>query len=138
MNSDQNREAELFREAARRTPGAERQAFLDQACANDPALRQRLEALLQAHDQPVTALHSPTGEAPGVTIRETFANTEEGPGARIGRYKLLQEIGEGGMGVVYMAEQEEPVRRRVAFKMIIFCRVSPTRPNMVKRRPASI
>ena len=95
-------------------PAAERAAFLDQACAGDAALRQRVEALLKAHAEA-------TGEAfltgPHQWVSAAVM-TAEGPGARIGPYKLLQQIGEGGMGVVYMAEQEQPVRRRVALKII--------------------
>ncbi|HEV3384782.1 MAG TPA: serine/threonine-protein kinase, partial [Gemmata sp.] len=95
-------------------PAPERAAYLDQACAGNVDLRQRIEALLKAHSeaggesfltgpyQPPTDDHTPT----------------EGPGTRNGPYKLLQQIGEGGMGVVYMAEQEQPVRRRVALKII--------------------
>jgi len=95
-------------------PADQRAAFLDQACAGAPALRQRVEALLKAHaaasgqrflaeaSQPSTAAEAPA----------------ESTGTRVGPYKLLQQIGEGGMGIVYMAEQEQPVRRRVALKII--------------------
>lgn len=107
----------MFREAVQQPAGKQRKAFLDKACGADQALRLRLEALLQAHDSPDPALASLTEAAPGATIRMGFSE-EEGPGTRIGRYKLLQKIGEGGMGIVYMAEQEEPVRRRVALKII--------------------
>jgi serine/threonine protein kinase len=116
-NGRENREEHLFREALERPAGPERQAFLDQACGNDGQLRERLAALLQAHEQLDTALEAIAEDGPRPTIRLDFSN-DEGPGTRIGRYKLLQKIGEGGMGVVYMAQQEEPVRRRVALKII--------------------
>ncbi len=95
-------------------PTAERAAFLDQACAGNAALRRRVEALLKAHAEA-------SGEAFLAGPCQDMTTAEEpleGPGTRIGSYKLLQQIGEGGMGVVYMAEQEQPVRRRVALKII--------------------
>ena len=105
-----NREEELYA-AALAVPAAERPAFLAQACGNDPALRSRVEALLTANDEADAFFSLPTVHRPAVLVHEK-------PGDRIGRYKLLQKIGEGGCGVVYMAEQEEPVRRRVALKVI--------------------
>ncbi len=99
-------------------PAGQRAAYLDKACAGDAALRRQVEALLQADGQAEGFLES----LPPVLA---FSRTEllnvpltEKPGDKIGRYKLLQQIGEGGCGVVYMAEQEEPVRRRVALKVI--------------------
>ena len=103
----------IFAAALAKAPGAERRAFLDGACDGDEALRQRVEQLLDADDRTAGILErGPDGltgphEPPG-----------ERPGDRVGPYKLLQQIGEGGMGVVYMAEQTEPVRRRVALKII--------------------
>jgi eukaryotic-like serine/threonine-protein kinase len=114
MNPADEREEVLFREALQRVAGAERGAFLDQACAGNPALRGRLDALLQAHESPDPFLEPLAAAAPGGAA----PRPEEGPGTVIGRYKLLQQIGEGGCGVVYMAEQEAPMRRRVAFKII--------------------
>jgi serine/threonine protein kinase/TPR repeat protein len=125
MNTPPNREVALF-SAALELPASQRGAYLDEACADDPALRLRLEALLRDHEAagafletpPPGAQGSPTGaEVPGATVRLSGAPAEKA-GDRIGRYKLLQQIGEGGCGVVYMAEQEEPVRRRVALKVI--------------------
>jgi len=104
--------------AALELPAGERVAYLDQACAGDAALRAQVEALIQAASQVADFL-----EAPPDTFglkRAELANLPpaEKPGDRIGRYKLVQQIGEGGCGVVYLAEQEEPVRRQVALKVI--------------------
>ncbi len=98
-----------------RTP-AERAAYLDRACAGQPELRRQLEVLLAAHDRSGAFLESSaTPIDPGLKLDLT---REEGPGTVIGRYKLLEKIGEGGVGVVYMAEQTEPLRRKVALKVI--------------------
>jgi eukaryotic-like serine/threonine-protein kinase len=105
----------LFLEALRLANHAERDAFLDRACAGNQVLRARLQVLLQAHESADSFLGSPEG--PTAEAAMPLA-PEESPGTVIGRYKLLQQIGEGGFGVVYVAEQEEPVRRRVALKVI--------------------
>src|SRR5437879_4694926 len=125
MSTPPNREVALF-SAALELPAAQRPAYLHEACADDPELRLRLEALLRVHEEAIPFLEnsapgaqdSPMGaEVPGATVRLSVAPSEKA-GDRIGRYKLLQQIGEGGCGVVYMAEQAEPVRRRVALKVI--------------------
>jgi tRNA A-37 threonylcarbamoyl transferase component Bud32/tetratricopeptide (TPR) repeat protein len=105
-----------------------RRQYLDMACAGDSAIRQRVESLLAAHQEAASFLESPTREIAGGTSPPPDAGATfppavdrpiaEAPGTLVGRYKLLQQIGEGGMGVVYMAEQEKPVRRRVALKII--------------------
>jgi serine/threonine protein kinase len=105
------REETLFHDALAQ-PYRDREAFLLRACAGDSALRGRVEALLAAYDGAPTHLN----RAPVLAAAEL--NAEKKPGDRIGRYKLLQKIGEGGCGIVWMAEQEEPVRRRVALKVI--------------------
>jgi WD40 repeat protein/tetratricopeptide (TPR) repeat protein len=100
---------------------ASRRAFLDHACAGNEALRQEVDSLLAAHERMGEFLgHRPTvlEHALEPAAYAATPSDAEAPGTRIGRYKLLQQIGEGGMGVVYMAEQEEPVRRRVALKII--------------------
>jgi tetratricopeptide (TPR) repeat protein len=119
MADQPSRENQIFNTALRFATRGERSAYLEGACAGDAALLQRVEALLQAHE------HAGKFLTPDVTIKSTelpdLPSVEpltEKPGDRIGRYKLLQEIGEGGCGTVYMAEQEEPVRRRVALKVI--------------------
>jgi serine/threonine protein kinase len=99
-------------------PAEKRTAFLDVMCEGDPALRQRLDALLAAHQQPGTLLAT-QAEAARPTIKLDLADAlDEAVGQTLGRYKLLERVGEGGCGVVYVAEQTEPVRRRVALKII--------------------
>ena len=92
----------------------ERAAFLDSACESNYQLRERVEKLLQFHADAGDILNRPGG-AIGLTIDQPIA---EQPGIVIGPYKLLEQIGEGGFGVVFMAEQQRPVRRRVALKVI--------------------
>jgi serine/threonine protein kinase len=108
-------EHELFTAALESDTPDERAAYLDRACGGELELRARIEALLKAHEQAGSFLAVPTvagsvtGDAP---------KPLEGPGTAIGPYKLLQTIGEGGMGTVWMAEQTAPVRRTVALKVI--------------------
>ena len=144
---------------------AERQAYLDQVCADAPDLREKVQALLRAHEEAGSFLEKPavslsatgpyqlgneradlsstgqpetTDDQRGSSIEErspAAVSTDdvpptrwtaplaappipEGPGARIGPYRLLQLLGEGGMGAVFLAEQEQPVKRRVALKII--------------------
>jgi serine/threonine protein kinase len=107
-------EEAIFAAALAEAVTAQRVAFLDRACARDAGLRSRVEALLRAHDNPDSFL-----EGPDVPYLETVeAPLREGPGTSIGPYKLLEEIGEGGFGVVFMAEQQKPIRRRVALKVL--------------------
>jgi serine/threonine protein kinase/tetratricopeptide (TPR) repeat protein len=110
---------DLFTGAIEIPDANERSRFLDEACGADAALRERVEKLLRAHDE-AGGFFSQPSQAPRsaqATSKMALPVTEK-PGTRIGQYKLLQQIGEGGCGVVYMAEQEEPVRRRVALKVI--------------------
>ena len=92
-----------------------RDAYLKQVCGDNGGVYDRVVALLQAHDDGTGFLESP---ATGVAATVDMPPIAERPGTKIGRYKLLQEIGEGGMGVVYMAQQKEPVKRKVALKII--------------------
>ncbi len=119
---------ELFNDALE-LPSEQRLAFLDGQCAGDPALRARVAQLLTVHDECGDFLAAPTAVArPGVDAQGGAARGGAGPGApvgtgdsvgtNIGQYKLLERIGEGGFGSVYMAEQREPVQRRVALKLI--------------------
>jgi serine/threonine protein kinase len=109
--------AEAIFHGALQLPEAQRADYVTQACGGDAQLRQQVEALLKAHAGAGGFLEESLPPSPNKTIALTLPLTEK-PGDRIGRYKLLQQIGEGGCGVVYMAEQEEPVRRRVALKVI--------------------
>src|SRR5687768_13977742 len=104
--------------AALDKPTPEEQAvFLAQACGDDADVRRRVEDLLRSHIEAGTLLQTP---ALGLDDAATGAAPEilAAPGRRTGPYKLLERLGEGGMGVVYMAEQEKPVRRRVALKIV--------------------
>jgi serine/threonine protein kinase len=125
MSSSPEREARIFN-TARKLPVEERVFYLDGACAGDAALRQRIEELLRAHDgaggflpELATAVEKPPTErmGPGATVRVAPIPAEQ-PVDSIDRYKLLEKIGEGGFGVVYVAQQKEPVKRRVALKVI--------------------
>jgi serine/threonine protein kinase/tetratricopeptide (TPR) repeat protein len=105
----------IFIEALEKEDPGERSAFLNRVCAGDPALRRRIERLLCRHEQTDSLLDSsPWG--PTTVVAETPETL--GPPALIGPYKLIEQIGEGGLGVVFLAEQTQPVRRRVALKVI--------------------
>src|SRR6266705_3351865 len=138
MNMAPNPE-EAIVDAALELPAHERAAYLDKLCGNDRQLRQLVDALLHAHKKIISSQITPPRDpstpstdsssseerdpqrlAPGVNAMAVSPTPSEKPGDRIGRYKLLQKIGEGGMGVVYMAEQREPVARKVALKVIKF------------------
>jgi eukaryotic-like serine/threonine-protein kinase len=105
----------LFHQAVEMEP-QEREPFLSRTCGNDPALRHRVEALLTAHDKAGGFLRrAPAGLAGSAPDEAVGAETI---GTMIGRYKLLEKLGEGGFGSVWAAEQREPIRRRVALKII--------------------
>ncbi|MHC4086691.1 MAG: serine/threonine protein kinase [Planctomycetota bacterium] len=112
-NSD-NIEA-IYNAALEKEVGRERSKFLDASCGKNSVVRARVEELLKANDEVGDFLESPILD-PCVTLDDSPLT--EAPGTVIGNYKLLEQIGEGGMAVVYMAEQEKPLRRRVALKII--------------------
>jgi tetratricopeptide (TPR) repeat protein/tRNA A-37 threonylcarbamoyl transferase component Bud32 len=114
VNKHKDEEA-IFDAAIQFRSRSERDAYLAEACGTDKELRADVEALLKAHYEASSLLDEPV-LGPDVTLDN--CPLTEGPGTKIGRYKLLQLIGEGGFGVVYMAEQEKPIRRRVALKII--------------------
>jgi lipopolysaccharide biosynthesis regulator YciM len=140
MAIDPGRVKTLFQAAIERDDPAERRAFLDREVGDDPALRGRLDALLAEHDRPPGVLDRPldadlhaTTNIPGATgdfaprqadLDEPARKARNGQGSTLldtviaERYKLRQEIGEGGMGSVYLAEQLQPVKRMVALKLI--------------------
>mgnify|MGYP001441879792 CR=1 FL=1 len=121
---------EVFSAARALTDPVERAAYLDAACGDDADLRAKVEGLLRAEAEAGSFLESadampidpnatlPQVEAPSSSARTVRTAAAEQPGALIGPYKLLQLIGEGGFGSVFMAEQEQPVRRKVALKII--------------------
>jgi serine/threonine protein kinase len=136
-------ELDLFTDALTRTDPAERAAFLDRACAGNPDLRRRLEELLAAHARSVSPIDRPPVEparfaattdlspSPAHETRTHLHDANGGDSGRTqrsvspalgtviaGRYTLIDVIGEGGMGAVYLAEQTEPVKRQVALKLI--------------------
>jgi serine/threonine protein kinase/tetratricopeptide (TPR) repeat protein len=115
-------EREIFIAALQKEDAAVRQAFLDEACAGRPELRQQVEDLLRLHEDAGSFLEGQAGGAatgPFVSPPSGEASgSVEQPGTLIGRYKLLEQIGEGGFGVVFMALQQEPLRRKVALKVL--------------------
>jgi serine/threonine protein kinase/tetratricopeptide (TPR) repeat protein len=106
-------EESIFGQALDIKSATERNAFLDRACAHNPALRAEVEALLRAHGRSGDLL-----DLPEQTPTTADLPAREGQGTLLGPYKLLEQIGEGGMGTVWMAEQTEPIQRRVAVKVV--------------------
>ncbi len=127
MSTAPKRAEDVFLAAVGKATPTERAAFLDEVCAGDPGLRRRVETLLQAHDELGSSLDKPDAN-PGATDADPSGGADEprapaggaaeAVGGRVGPYKLLQKLAEGGMGVVWVAEQQEPVKRRVALKVI--------------------
>src|SRR5262245_43010785 len=105
----------IFCEALDRKTPQEQAEYLAQACQGRPELRAQVEELLQAHGEAGSFLQEPPGSPVATADKQPLS---EGPGTMIGPYKLLEQIGEGGFGVVFMAEQQQPVRRKVALKVL--------------------
>jgi len=126
MSTRVPREKAVFCQALEITDPQQRRQFLDQACGADKALRERVKSLL-ALSQPAVdfftecspaLVAADADPAQVLSAAESAVEAEPLESSRIGPYKLLQKLGEGGCGVVYMAEQEQPIRRRVALKVI--------------------
>lgn len=109
-------ERSIFESVIDKSTPQERAAHLDRACGDNLELRREVEALLAAHDKLGSFLKGGPPLHPDLTL--DISPGSDCPGSAIGPYKLLQKIGEGGMGVVFMAEQTHPVRRKVALKLI--------------------
>jgi serine/threonine protein kinase len=112
MTALEDQARSIFLAAVERAPD-EWPALLHEACADNPELRARVEQLLHSH-RALGSVHGGEDESPATIIEPA----REGPGAIIGPFKLLQQLGEGGMGTVFMAEQSHPVQRKVALKII--------------------
>ncbi len=115
MAAEKTSPEEIFHKAIEISDQAERVGYLDKACKGDEKLRAEVEFLLRSHDEAGSFLEIPAIDL-NVTLEESPLT--EGPETVIGRYELLERIGEGGMASVYMAEQKQPIRRRVALKII--------------------
>lgn len=118
MSDSSERELAIF-SAARQVPPGRVSAYLDEACAGDETLRRQVEELLQSASQAADFMETPASNLLGSQLqRGPSAVPAEKPGDRIGLYDLVEQIGEGGCGVVYLARQEQPVKRTVALKII--------------------
>ena len=124
MSQSQQAEKSIFLQAIEIGSATERAAYLDQACAGNQQLRAEIDELLQADARSGDLLDAPSavafgsGASPAAAATIDISTGGEAIGTVIGQYKLREQIGEGGMGIVYVADQERPVRRRVALKLI--------------------
>ncbi|MFL5341707.1 MAG: serine/threonine protein kinase, partial [Gemmataceae bacterium] len=114
MNHEQNQAKTIFLNALEIAATAERQAYVEAECRNDDALRHEVEELLRHQAVQGSFLEAPL-QNPAATVDQAANPKRLGV---VGPYKLLQQIGEGGMGTVFMAEQTEPIQRKVAVKII--------------------
>jgi serine/threonine protein kinase len=113
MSSRESEAARIFLEAVEHHECGQRAEFVREAAAGDPILLQRVDELLKAHGEPNSLL-----DGDRLASTASYAQPSERPGMVIGPYKLLEQIGEGGMGLVFVAEQQQPIKRRVALKII--------------------
>src|SRR5262245_56802832 len=113
-------ERDIFIAALQKDDPVQRRAYLDEACAGQPELRRQVEDLLKLHEGAGSFLKHPAADVQGASPSQspTAPPPTERPDAMIGPYKLIEQIGEGGMGTVWMAQQTEPVKRLVAVKLI--------------------
>ena len=126
MDDTLSREEEVFDVARRIDDLTQRQAYLGRTCQDDPGLRERVEALLSIHSsaeelfvQCASALRTSADDSTTAAVDHLARGfDEEQPGSKIGNYKILEKLGEGGCGAVYLAEQEIPMRRLLALKII--------------------
>src|SRR5262245_17785254 len=120
MDTDPNSAKAIFLEAVERYAPDEWAAFLDRVCAGRTELRGEVDALLNAHRDIGGTNHRQPGEDGDINQNATTdqPRVAEQPGAVIGAYKLLEQLGEGGFGVVFLAEQSQPIRRKVALKLL--------------------
>src|SRR5262249_8567144 len=125
MSADLDRARAIFIEALGQVPPDEWEAFLAARCGDDAELRRHVHRLLQVHveagsflDRPAVAAEGTGEHQPQAEARATHSDSHVEPGTVIGPYKLIEQIGEGGMGTVWMAQQTEPVKRLVALKLI--------------------
>src|SRR5262245_15407706 len=115
MSADFDRLRDIFHEAVERYPSDEWEAYLDRVCAGAEGLRRQAGALLRAHAEGLSVLGPGRPEGEPTAPHQSAA---EALGVSIGPYRLMEQIGEGGMGLVFVAEQTQPVRRKVALKVI--------------------
>src|SRR6516162_6699864 len=113
MTAEADKLREVSLHALKAQPSA-REAYLRQACSGADDVRERVELLIQAHEELGSIAPSAEAEV-GPTIDQPMTET---PGTLIGPFKLLEQIGEGGFGIVFMAEQQQPIRRKVALKIL--------------------
>ena len=120
MTTDLRKARELFLHVVGKLPAEQWEGYVAEACGGDADLAQQVACLLQVHREAGSFLDAPAPglEQPG-TSTALYPHISEGPGNVIGPYKLLQQIGEGGMGVVFMAEQTEPIQRTVALIWLV-------------------
>ena len=111
-------EKAIFKVACQITAPQARADYLRQVCGDDEALHDRVAVLLKEHEDHPSFLEVPPAAFSPTLDMPAEPPTREGPGAQIGPFKLLEQIGEGGFGIVFMAEQQQPVRRKVALKVL--------------------